>query len=103
MRLSVADESRNRRRHPEEPRPCAASRRIAACARFHPSRLAEDGEHLRMTTSPHPTASAQSATGGQTALVIARSACDEAIQSFNPTAGLLRFARNDELFRRLRI
>ena len=38
-------------RHPEEPRACAASRRIATCARFHPSRLAEDGEHLRMTVS----------------------------------------------------
>jgi hypothetical protein len=38
-------------RHPEEPRACAASRRTDACARFHPSRLAEDGEHLRMTSS----------------------------------------------------
>jgi hypothetical protein len=34
-------------RHPEEPRTCAASRRMGACS--DPSRLAEDGEHLRMT------------------------------------------------------
>src|SRR3954447_26009423 len=42
----------NHRRHPEEPRTCAASRRIAAGtgACGHPSRLAvKDGEHLRMT------------------------------------------------------
>src|ERR1700710_2899241 len=39
-------------RHPEEPRACAASRRTAACARFHPSRLAvKNGEHLRMTAA----------------------------------------------------
>ena len=37
-------------RHPEEPRSCAASRRMAAGTRLWPSfRLAEDGEHLRMT------------------------------------------------------
>src|SRR4051794_7775559 len=39
-------------RHPEEPRPCVASRRIATHTRAcgHPSRLAvKNGEHLRMT------------------------------------------------------
>src|SRR4051812_632373 len=36
-------------RHPEEPRACAASRRIATGVCGHPSRLAEGGEHLRMT------------------------------------------------------
>jgi predicted DNA-binding helix-hairpin-helix protein len=40
-----------RRRHPEEPRSCAASRRTAAGACGHPSRLAvKNGEHLRMTS-----------------------------------------------------
>jgi hypothetical protein len=41
----------NRFTNSEEPRACAASRRIATCARFHPSRLAEDGERLRMTAA----------------------------------------------------
>jgi hypothetical protein len=37
-------------RHPEEPRACAASRRIATTLVAHPSRLAvKNGEHLRMT------------------------------------------------------
>src|SRR4051812_28194722 len=37
------------RRHPEEPRSRAASRRIATSAYGHRSRLAREGEHLRMT------------------------------------------------------
>src|SRR3982074_3461336 len=42
--------SRILNRHPEEPRACAASRRMAAHALVaYPSRLAQEGEHLRMT------------------------------------------------------
>ena len=36
-------------RHPEEPRLARRLEGSAACARGYPSRLAEDGEHLRMT------------------------------------------------------
>src|SRR4051794_3847007 len=46
---------RNEYRYPEEPRACVASRRIEAGAPVaHPSRLAEDGERLRMTGSSTP-------------------------------------------------
>src|SRR4051812_20999080 len=61
-------------RHPEEPRSCAASRRMAAGTCGHPSRLAvKNGEHLRMTAVygwwarrkgafAHPTAVARALT-----------------------------------------
>ena len=39
------------RRHPEEPRACAASRRMRHDSAAHPSRLAQEGEHLRMTVT----------------------------------------------------
>src|SRR3954447_1014721 len=61
-------------RHPEEPCPCAASRRIATGALVaHPSRLAQAGEHLRMTAAIRrkamPDFIALDALVGQTAAI----------------------------------